>query len=68
MLKGFMQLLFKHFVVKVFIYEEPNTSRGQWCGHVLKSVSWNFGNKILIFVGNFRLSNSNSIEMEILIL
>ena len=61
----FMQLLFKHFVAKVFIYEEPNTSRGQWCGHVLKSVSWNFGNKILIFVGNFRLSNSNNIEMEI---
>ena len=62
MLKGFMRLLFKHFVVKVFIYEEPNTSNGQWCGHVLKSVSWNI---ILIYVGNFRLSNSNNIEMEI---
>ena len=53
MLKGFMQLLFKHFVVKVFIYEEPNTSRGQWCGHVLKSVRWNFG--ILVIYKLFKI-------------
>ena len=64
-LKGFMRLLFKRWVIKVFITEEPDTSRGQWCGHVLKSVSWNFGSKILIFVGNFCLSNPNNIEKEI---
>ena len=64
-LKGFVRLLFKQCVIKVFNNEEPNTSRGQWCGHVLKSVSWNFGSKILICVGNFRLSNPNNIEVEI---
>ena len=52
-LKGFLQLLFEHCVIKFFIYEEPNTPRGQRCGQVLKSVTWNFGSKILIFVGNF---------------
>ena len=57
--------LLLHCVIKVFITEEPDTSRGQWCGHVLKSVSWNFGSKILIFVGNFCLSNPNNIEKEI---
>ena len=64
-LKGFMRLLFKHCVIKVFINEEPNTSRGQWCGHMLKSISWNFGSKILICVGNFRLGIPNNIKVEI---
>ena len=61
-LKGFMRLLFKHCVIKVFINEEPNTSRGQWCGHMLKSISWNFGSKILICVGNFCLSISGNLD------
>ena len=46
-LKGFMRLLFKHCVIKVFIDEVPNISRDQWCGHVFKSVGWNFGSNIL---------------------
>ena len=48
---------FKCRVVKIFIDGEPNATRGQRCGHVFKSVTWNFGSKIVLLCWQFCLKH-----------